>query len=152
MGALLGPEPRQLSGDQFITGRCCYQVRYQGNYYCYAHVIIMHMCVTVVSCSMFLKPESGLLYFVLYKSSHAASAYKVAKQIVVSAPFVFLPANSPVCPSLSCPDELALVVAQWCNGQSFSVSTKTTRVRILCCHVKHWASFSLYDALVHSAV
>ena len=76
----------------------------------------MHMCVTVVSCSMFLKPESGLLYFVLYKSSHAASAYKVAKQIVVSTPFVFLPANSPVCPSLSCPDELVLVVAEWCNG------------------------------------
>ena len=34
--------------------------------------------------SMFLKPESGLLYFVLYKSTDVASAYKVAKAIVVS--------------------------------------------------------------------
>ena len=92
--------------DLFITGRYCYRVGYQGNYCCHAHVIIMQICVTVVSCSMFLKPEAGLLYFVLYKSSHVANAYKVAKQIVVSAPFVFLPAHSfhsiQVCHVVSC--------------------------------------------------
>ena len=40
--------------------------------------------IQIMFYSMFLKPESGLLYFVLYKSTDVASAYKVAKAIVVS--------------------------------------------------------------------
>ena len=34
--------------------------------------------------SMFVKPDEGLLYFLLYKSTHVVSAYKQAKEIVVS--------------------------------------------------------------------
>ena len=32
---------------------------------------------------MFARPEEGLVYFLLYKSSHVVSAYKQAKDIVV---------------------------------------------------------------------
>ena len=33
---------------------------------------------------MFVKPEQGLLYFLLYKSTHVVNAYKQGKDIVVS--------------------------------------------------------------------
>ena len=36
---------------------------------------------------MFVKPDEGLLYFLLYKSTHVVSAYKQAKEIVVSRVF-----------------------------------------------------------------
>lgn len=37
--------------------------------------------------SMFVKPEVGLLYFNLYKSTHLPNAYKCGKEIVVSIEF-----------------------------------------------------------------
>ena len=39
--------------------------------------------------SMYVKPDTGLLYFILFKSTHVVNAYKVAKEIVVSYIIIF---------------------------------------------------------------
>ncbi len=44
--------------------------------------------------SMFVKPETGLLSFILFKSTHLVNAYKCGKEIVVCVLLVVIRVNN----------------------------------------------------------